>query len=158
MARFLRIVPADPSRVTRIPRQRRQFLRALGGLLGGAWLAGLPGALGCAAGSEDEDRAEPAPAETHFPLTALPPGERVRVLHDDRPVELRRDGDRVAARSLVCTHFACEVRWRPAEEVYACPCHEGRFAPDGRVLGGPPSRPLPEVAVRVEGSTVILGG
>ena len=158
MARPRRIVPADSSRITRKPRPRRQLLRALGGLLGCAWLAGLPGALGCATGSEDEDRGEPAPEETRFPLTALPPGERVRVLHAGRPVELHRDGDRVAARSLVCTHFACEVRWRPDEEVYACPCHEGRFAPDGRVLGGPPSRPLPEVPVRVEGSTVILGG
>jgi Rieske Fe-S protein len=82
----------------------------------------------------------------------------LRVLHDGRPVEVRRVGEEVVARSLICTHFACEVRWRPDEEVYACPCHDGRFGPDGRVLGGPPSRPLPEVPVRVAGGLVVLGG
>jgi cytochrome b6-f complex iron-sulfur subunit len=97
-----------------------------------------------------------APAESRFPLASLPPGERVRVIHQGRPVELRREGGRVVARSLTCTHFACEVRWRPDEEDYLCPCHDGRFGPNGRVLGGPPNRPLPELPVRIEGSAVIL--
>lgn len=142
--------PPEPS--------RRPFLRALGTLLGGACLGGLAGALSCAPGEEADAGPSPTPAETRLHLASLPPGERLRVLHDGRPVEVRRVGEEVVARSLICTHFACEVRWRPDEEVYACPCHDGRFGPDGRVLGGPPSRPLPEVPVRVAGGLVVLGG
>lgn len=158
--RFLsRIEPDSPSPEERRPPPRRRFLRVLGGFLGGAWLTGVLGGLigtgGCA--SREGDGGEPAPVETRVPLASLPSGERLRVLHGGRPVELRRAGDGVVARSLVCTHFGCEVAWKPDEGVYACPCHEGRFAPDGRVLGGAPSRPLPEVPVRIEGPTVVLG-
>lgn len=134
----------------------------MGRLLGGAGLAGLlgslPGTGGCGAGDGDAGGDEPVSPQTRVPLDSLPPGERIRVLHAGRPVEVRRTGDGVVARSLVCTHFGCEVAWKPDEEVYACPCHEGRFAPDGRVLGGAPSRPLPEVPTRIDGAHAVLGG
>lgn len=154
--------PAD-SQVPREPSgeaPRRSFLRLLGGLLGGTLLAGAAGLAAClrAGDGEQTGAAQAAAEETRVALAALPPGGRLRVRHQGRPVELRRDGERLVARSLVCTHFACEVSWRPAQQVYACPCHEGRFGPDGRVVGGPPSRPLPEVPARIEGSDVVLGG
>ena len=30
----------------------------------------------------------------------------------------------------------------PYAQAYICPCHDGKFSPDGKVLGGPPPRPL----------------
>ena len=95
---------------------------------------------------------------TSLPLSLLPPGTRLRVLHEGFPVEVRRAaGGAVDALSLLCTHSACEVRWQAAEERYLCPCHHGLFAPDGRVLAGPPPAPLRAVAVRVEGDQVVVG-
>ncbi len=41
-----------------------------------------------------------------------------------------------------CTHLACSVNWSENDQVYLCPCHDGKFARDGKVLGGPPPRPL----------------
>ncbi|MEW6741797.1 MAG: Rieske (2Fe-2S) protein [Planctomycetota bacterium] len=41
-----------------------------------------------------------------------------------------------------CTHEGCTVQFLPGESIVWCACHNGRFATDGRVLSGPPPRPL----------------
>ncbi|HVE86876.1 MAG TPA: Rieske 2Fe-2S domain-containing protein [Myxococcales bacterium] len=41
-----------------------------------------------------------------------------------------------------CTHEGCTVQFVPGERVVWCACHNGRFDVDGRVLAGPPPRPL----------------
>ena len=72
--------------------------------------------------------------------------------------EVRRAEDgSVSALSLACTHTACNVEWKPAEGIYLCKCHEGVFDADGRVLSGPPERPLPAIPVRIEGDQVVVG-
>jgi Rieske Fe-S protein len=41
------------------------------------------------------------------------------------------------------------------EKVFACPCHHGYFAmDDGRVLAGPPPRPLPRVKLEIHGNDI----
>ena len=94
---------------------------------------------------------------TEIPLESLPEGERVRVLHGETPVELVRLADGVKARSLWCTHYGCEVAWDPETERYLCPCHDGVFGADGRVVSGPPPRPLATIGVRVEAGSVFIG-
>lgn len=144
------------------------MLRMFGGVAAGVCLAGL-GPSGCRRAEEGAgkpgakkpaggDHAATRPPVTRLLLDDVPDGGRLRVLHGGRPVELRRVGGEVTARSLVCTHFACEVRWEAERQLYVCPCHDGLFAPDGRVVGGPPSRPLPELPVRLQGSEVVLEG
>ena len=51
------------------------------------------------------------------------------------------------AYSAICTHLGCIVKWDPASQKILCPCHAGVFGPDGKVLSGPPPRPLPEYEV-----------
>ncbi len=46
------------------------------------------------------------------------------------------------ALSSVCTHLGCITRYRPDENIIACPCHGSRFALDGEVIEGPAPRPL----------------
>jgi len=46
------------------------------------------------------------------------------------------------ALSSVCTHLGCITRYRPDENIIACPCHGSRFALDGEVIQGPAPRPL----------------
>lgn len=96
------------------------------------------------------------PAGILVALASIPEGERLRVLRGDEPIELVRSGDAVRARSLWCTHVGCEVRWVPAHEIYSCPCHGAVFAADGRVLEGPPTAPLREIAVTRWGDQVVI--
>jgi nitrite reductase/ring-hydroxylating ferredoxin subunit len=53
-----------------------------------------------------------------------------------------------------CTHLACPVRRVAVDEAepgvaFHCPCHGGRFARDGAVLGGPPPAPLRRLPVEL---------
>ena len=44
--------------------------------------------------------------------------------------------------SNVCTHLGCRVNWEADKNEYVCPCHDGHFGLDGKVVSGPPPRPL----------------
>ncbi|MDQ6857572.1 MAG: ubiquinol-cytochrome c reductase iron-sulfur subunit [Chloroflexota bacterium] len=57
-----------------------------------------------------------------------------------------------------CTHLGCPVMWRPAAELFFCPCHGGVFYPDGRVAGGPPTRPLLEREWKIVGGRLLVRG
>jgi Rieske Fe-S protein len=59
-----------------------------------------------------------------------------------------KDGDvKVKALSAKCTHEGCTVQFQAAEALIWCACHNGKFNLDGRVLSGPPPRPLAAFAV-----------
>ena len=70
-------------------------------------------------------------------------------------VLVRLENGEFAAYSAVCTHQACAVAYKDGK--LACPCHGSVFDPSkgAAVLNGPANRPLPEVAIRVEGGEVI---
>jgi Rieske Fe-S protein len=58
--------------------------------------------------------------------------------------------------SATCTHQGCTVN-QVAGGTINCPCHGSKFAvADGSVKGGPAKKPLPEKAVKVQGSAVVL--
>jgi quinol---cytochrome c reductase iron-sulfur subunit, bacillus type len=61
------------------------------------------------------------------------------------------DGDRtVRALSATCTHLGCQVRWDGAEKKFRCPCHGGVYDATGKVLEGPPPRPLDGIEARID--------
>ena len=64
-------------------------------------------------------------------------GQRVIVLQSQ---------DQLFAFSAKCTHEGCTVTYLPGQSVIWCPCHDGRFDLNGRVLSGPPPQPLPKYA------------
>ena len=55
----------------------------------------------------------------------------------------------VKAFSAVCTHLGCLVDWDNQKRLITCPCHAGVFDLNGRVVSGPPPKPLPEYTVKV---------
>jgi glycine/D-amino acid oxidase-like deaminating enzyme/nitrite reductase/ring-hydroxylating ferredoxin subunit len=62
---------------------------------------------------------------------------------DGRPLAVFRDANgALHARSAVCTHLGCVVHWNGTERSWDCPCHGGRYSPDGEILDGPPLSPL----------------
>lgn len=73
---------------------------------------------------------------------------------------LTDDGRTYTVLSNVCTHAGCGVRWDPDQKAFQCPCHNGRFTKTGKVLSGPPPRPLRRFSHKLAGTTLLveLGG
>jgi Rieske Fe-S protein len=55
-----------------------------------------------------------------------------------------------------CTHLGCTVRWNAGENAFECPCHGGRYAPDGRVIAGPPPGPLRRLPATVRDGALFV--
>ncbi len=72
-------------------------------------------------------------------------------------VLFRGEGESFKAFSLVCTHLACTVTWRQDKNDFYCPCHDGFFDSEGRVVSGPPPGPLERWKVEVKGDKVVIG-
>ncbi len=70
-------------------------------------------------------------------------------LGSDRVLLLKDKDQKVKALSARCTHEGCTVQFVPNDGIIWCACHNGKFSLDGRVLSGPPPRPL--AAFNVEG-------
>ncbi|AIE86582.1 ubiquinol-cytochrome c reductase iron-sulfur subunit [Fimbriimonas ginsengisoli] len=63
------------------------------------------------------------------------------------------------AYSRRCTHLSCPVEWEPEKNRLYCPCHNGAFSiSDGKVLQGPPPRPLPEIMLEVRDGRLFAVG
>jgi nitrite reductase/ring-hydroxylating ferredoxin subunit len=75
---------------------------------------------------------------------------------DGQPCILVRSGENeFAAFSQSCTHLMCPVNYQHEQRRFYCPCHEGFFsAEDGRVLAGPPPRPLPRYPVEIRNGEI----
>jgi Rieske Fe-S protein len=56
-----------------------------------------------------------------------------------------------------CTHLGCPFNWDEDGSKFVCPCHNGVFDEEGRVLGGPPPRPLDRYRYRVEQGVLYVG-
>jgi Rieske Fe-S protein len=83
-------------------------------------------------------------------------GERiVKVGTRDAFVARSADGT-LYALDLACTHAGCTVAWDSARHAFLCPCHDGRFARDGAVLGGPPTVPLHRLAVETKRGLILV--
>ncbi|HSR66870.1 MAG TPA: Rieske (2Fe-2S) protein [Acidobacteriota bacterium] len=64
--------------------------------------------------------------------------------------------NRYYAVAADCTHGRCTVEYRSDSRDLFCPCHDGRFDLQGRILGGPASVPLQSFPVSVEENRIIV--
>lgn len=79
-------------------------------------------------------------------LQQLQPGTGQMVEFNDKKMAVYRDKDgTIHALDPVCTHAGCIVNFNAAECTWDCPCHGGRFAIDGKVLTGPPTKGLEQI-------------
>jgi Rieske Fe-S protein len=68
----------------------------------------------------------------------------------------RLNDDQLIVHNARCTHLGCLVDYDAASHTFLCPCHGGVFAlADGRVLDGPPPRPLDALEHREEGGRLL---
>lgn len=74
-----------------------------------------------------------------------------------RPVLLIHAGEtNWRAFSAVCTHLNCTVQYQEASHQIWCACHNGLYDMNGRVVSGPPPKPLEEYTVHIRGDDVVI--
>ncbi|MEM2909524.1 MAG: Rieske 2Fe-2S domain-containing protein [Nitrososphaerota archaeon] len=79
------------------------------------------------------------------------PGQHPAILIHLPEDKVALAGKEFVAYSAVCTHLGCIVGYRSEEDVLFCPCHAGYFDPtNGKVISGPPKKPLREIKLRIE--------
>jgi cytochrome b6-f complex iron-sulfur subunit len=139
-------------------RTRRSFLDLLLGTAAVTWLASMlypvvrylkplpsAGPSGPSKLTSDEIAAL---ERNHFVIVPVS-GSRVLVFQDS--------AFKLRALDAKCTHEGCTVQFVPGESVIWCACHNARFDLDGRVLSGPPPRPLPRYdAHRDEDGDIVI--
>jgi nitrite reductase/ring-hydroxylating ferredoxin subunit len=108
-------------------------------------------------------RARGAPPRVEIArLDELPPGGAKVFAYPatgDACVLVRTKSGELVAYGQKCTHLSCPVIPRPDEGRFRCPCHEGSFdLRTGRVISGPPRRPLPRVTLEVVDGRVYATG
>ena len=74
-----------------------------------------------------------------------------------RKVLVFNAGGEVRAVDAKCTHEGCTVRYVAEESLVWCACHNGKFDLEGRVIAGPPPRPLAKwkAAREADGSVTV---
>lgn len=78
---------------------------------------------------------------------------------EDHCILVRTAPETYVAYSQKCTHLSCAVYYSRESNQLECPCHRGFFAVnDGRVLAGPPQRPLPRIELEARGSELVAIG
>ncbi len=139
---------------------RRGVLRAFVVGAAGALAAGLAAVLGRFAvvprASNEEQWFRAAalsdldPNVPHAAIVAVPRTEGWSRTRANEVVYVVWDGlFNVRALSATCTHLGCRVRWDAGGKKFKCPCHGGTYSADGKVLGGPPPRPLTPLQARI---------
>jgi menaquinol-cytochrome c reductase iron-sulfur subunit len=77
-----------------------------------------------------------------------------RIVSEKAVYVIKQADGELAVLSSICPHLGCSVAWRTENNEFLCPCHGGRFAADGRLLGGAPPRGLDRLESKVEGGTL----
>jgi nitrite reductase/ring-hydroxylating ferredoxin subunit len=71
--------------------------------------------------------------------------------------DLGEDPNEFIAISTRCAHLGCPVRFVKAAGNFICPCHGGVYDFEGKVIGGPPVRPLDRFQTRVRDGQLEVG-
>jgi Rieske Fe-S protein len=65
------------------------------------------------------------------------------------------DGE-IKILSATCPHLGCSIAWRGAQAGFVCPCHGGRFAPDGTRISGPPPRGMDTLSHKIQDGSLLV--
>ncbi|BBO15983.1 cytochrome b6-f complex iron-sulfur subunit [Candidatus Brocadia pituitae] len=69
---------------------------------------------------------------------------------------LRKEDDSLKVFSVNCPHLGCGINWGEDEKQFLCPCHEGVFDINGKVLSGPAPRSLYSYETKIENDNVLV--
>lgn len=129
---------------TPLDKSRREFLRNVSLAATGAMLTG--GLHSCAE-PEDAEMLVGSLAQLRESGFLSPKFNKKRIFTTELEGE-------IVTFSMVCRHKRCTVDWVPEASEFQCPCHEGVYDAQGKVLDGPPPGPLFRFKTEVRGEEI----
>ena len=139
-----------------MPQERRSLLR---GLLGGGFTASVLSFLYPAIKFMNPPLVPEASTNevSAGKVQSLKPNSGKIVKFGSRPALLVRVNETEwRAFSAICTHLNCTVQFQDSTQQIWCACHNGYYDLNGKVVSGPPPRPLEEYAVHIRGEDVVI--
>jgi cytochrome b6-f complex iron-sulfur subunit len=143
---------------------RREFIGWVGV---GAIASSLPVALAACSAQNSTAPTSTAPGgaarvdgfEAIGSLSALTQEGQLSQKIQNQPVVVLRDpqdAQKLLALNATCSHKGCAVAWKKEDKAFECPCHDAKFASDGKVLAGPATTPLQTYTAKIEGDQVLV--
>lgn len=137
-----RVEPTTPEGSAATPTRRRLMNTALGGsFLAWAAAVGFP-VLEYLTPPKDAGGQNKLTLDDAQKQELASKGYLIARMGTDRVLLFKDPDGKVRALSAKCTHEGCTVQYAAAEAAVSCACHNGRFTLEGRVISGPPPRPL----------------
>ena len=135
-------------------KNRRQFLGAFAGIVGG--LGSLGVVVPLLASFKPVQRGKPEPAVIN--VNDIAPEGLMQGVYGGIPFLVFNRKAGIECISLKCSHLGCLVKYNEAEKKFKCPCHDGWFDEHGVNKGGPPPAPLTLLEFKLAGDKLIVGG
>lgn len=85
----------------------------------------------------------------------LPAGDGVMIDKQNDVILVRWKGS-VYAFNRSCPHQNTALTWQEEDSRFQCPKHKSRYQPDGTFISGRATRAMDRLAVRLEGSQVVV--
>ena len=89
-------------------------------------------------------------------LNSVPIGKAKEITLGNDPVFVVHLDQGYKVFSGICTHLGCHVRWEEEKQRFFCPCHKGVYDKTGKVISGPPPRPLDQYKVKEDKNLVYI--
>ncbi len=95
--------------------------------------------------------------ESDFSETSIPQKRSISITQVDgwrkvvteKPVYVIKKADgKLIVLTSVCPHLGCAVKWNDTGTQFKCPCHNGVFTTEGKLMSGPPPRDMDELESR----------
>jgi arsenite oxidase small subunit len=70
------------------------------------------------------------------------------------------DSGGIVAYNIQCQHMGCPVGYQADSKTFLCGCHQSKYDParEGYVIQGVAQRPLPRIALEVDGDDIVATG
>lgn len=75
---------------------------------------------------------------------------------ESKIIVVKNSNGKLIALNPTCTHRGCTVNWETETNTFVCPCHQAKYAPDGKVLAQPATEPLATYEVKQENGEILV--
>lgn len=74
-----------------------------------------------------------------------------RKVESEKSVYVVKSSDnQLTVLTATCPHLGCSVKWNDSIDHFKCPCHNGEFTAEGKLVSGPPPRDMDSLESKVE--------